>query len=247
MLAAAETIDGGFADPVFDAQSVFRAVMDAMARPGSVMPVRLLAAPPAPLSATAAAAALTLCDHDTPLWLDPSLAGSDAVRSWLAFHTGAPLVDAAGEAAFALVADPVELSSLAEFAQGTQEYPDRSTTVILQVDSVANVGPAPHPLPDLLPVRTGRRMTAATSTSPSLRFLQGEGKGEGQRRREPIVLLLEGPGIQATATLAVSPLPESFLAEWEHNRARFPRSVDVVLAAPGAVACLPRTVKIREA
>ena len=71
--------------------------------------------------------------------------------------------------------------------------------------------------------------------------------GEGQRRREPSLLLLEGPGIQTTTTLTISPLPEDFLAEWHDNRARFPRGVDLVLAAPGAVACLPRTVTIREA
>ena len=209
MQAAAETIDGGFADPVFDAQSVFKALMDAMARPGNIMPVRALAAPPAPLSATAAAVALTLCDHDTPLWLDEALAGSSAVRSWLAFHTGAPLVDAPGEAAFALVADVAGLGRLADFAQGSQEYPDRSTTMIVQVDA-----------------------------------LTGDA---GRRHLESGLLLLEGPGIQNAATIAVSPLPESFLAEWQDNRARFPRGVDVVLAAPGAIACLPRTVKIREA
>jgi alpha-D-ribose 1-methylphosphonate 5-triphosphate synthase subunit PhnH len=205
MLTAAETIDGGFADPVFDAQSVFKAVMDAMARPGTVMPIRPLAAPPAPLSVTAAAVALMLCDHDTPLWLDPALAGSSAVRSWLAFHTGAPLVEAPDEAAFGLVADPAGLRSLADFAQGTQEYPDRSTTLILQVGAISSDADAAWRL------------------------------------------FLEGPGIQTTATLGVSALPENFIAEWQDNRARFPRGVDIILAAPGAVACLPRSVKIREA
>ena len=32
--------------------------------------------------------------------------------------------------------------------------------------------------------------------------------------------------------------------EWKGNRQRFPRGVDVILAAPGGIACLPRTTRI---
>lgn len=195
----AEHITGGFAHPVFDAQAIFRAVMDAMARPGTVQPVKLLAQPPQPLSPVAAAIALTLCDHDTPLWLDPALRQTQAVASWLGFHTGAPLAGTPADAHFALVGDPAALIALENFAQGTQEYPDRSTTLILQVANLSS--------------------------------------GEN--------LLLEGPGIERTALTAPSPLPRHFVEQWKQNRARFPRGVDVVLAAPEGIACLPRTTRIR--
>lgn len=127
------SIEGGFADVVFGAQSVFRAMMDGLARPGTVQSIASDAMPPSPLTPELGAVALTLCDHDTPVWLDLTLAASDAVRAWLAFHSGAPITDNTAEAQFALVTEASLLPDLAKFGQGTDEYPDRSTTVVLAV------------------------------------------------------------------------------------------------------------------
>lgn len=136
-MEAIPAVSGGFADPVFDSQTVFRAVMDAMARPGRVMPLPLLAGAPAPLSPRLAAVALTLCDHDTPLWLDPALAASQAVRDWLGFHAGAPFAQVPAEAHFAFVSNAAELMAIDNFAQGSQEYPDRSTTLVLDAGALS--------------------------------------------------------------------------------------------------------------
>ncbi|MFZ2099581.1 MAG: phosphonate C-P lyase system protein PhnH [Oricola sp.] len=136
MTAGQQVVEGGFANPVFASQTVFRAVMDAMARPGTVQEIATEASPPASLNAVAAAVILTLADSDTPLWLDSDLARSDAVRGWIAFHTGAPVTTTPSEAAFALVTNAASVPPLTGFALGTQEYPDRSTTVILQVGSL---------------------------------------------------------------------------------------------------------------
>ena len=196
---ATQLIDGGFAEPVFNAQAVFRAIMDAMARPGIVQPLPQLARPPAPLSTTAGAVALALCDNDTPIWLDPLLQAEAPVKAWLGFHTGAPLANTPADAHFALIANPKEMAALDGFAQGTQEYPDRSTTLVLLVDDLAS-GPS---------------------------------------------LLLEGPGIEKTSMIAPPGMPRHFVEQWKQNNQRFPRGVDIILAAPGHLACLPRTTRIK--
>jgi alpha-D-ribose 1-methylphosphonate 5-triphosphate synthase subunit PhnH len=131
-----ETIEGGFADPVLGAQSVFRAIMDSLARPGSVRSIASDAAPPAPLTPELGAVALTLCDHDTPVWLDPTLAANADVTGWIAFHCGAPLTADPAEAQFALVSDAALLPALETFGQGSDEYPDRSTTIVLAARAV---------------------------------------------------------------------------------------------------------------
>ncbi|UCI20978.1 phosphonate C-P lyase system protein PhnH [Mesorhizobium sp. B2-1-8] len=195
---AAQSIEGGFADPVFNAQAVFRAVMDAMARPGSVQPLPARARPPAPLSATSGSIALALCDNDTPLWLDPALHASAAISSWLGFHTGAPLANTSADAHFAFIAMPAEMMAIDGFSQGTQDYPDRSTTLILQVGDLASGAP----------------------------------------------LLLEGPGIETSATIAPAQMPRHFVEQWKQNNKRFPRGVDIILATSDGIACLPRTTRI---
>ena len=128
----------GFAQPVFEGQQVFRAVMDALARPGTIVSLDSALVPPAPLTAELSAVALTLADADAPLWLDAALAASPAVSAYLRFHTGAPIVTEPAEAAFALVSNPAECPALSRFGLGSPEYPDLSTTLILAVAELSD-------------------------------------------------------------------------------------------------------------
>lgn len=136
----AAALAAGFADPVLDAQRAFRAIMDALARPGTIGPLRTDLRSPAPLTPELAAIALTLADHETPLWLDAPLAAVPAVADFLRFHSGAALVAEPAEAAFALVADPAGCPPFGTFALGTPDYPDRSTTLVFAVSALANEG-----------------------------------------------------------------------------------------------------------
>jgi alpha-D-ribose 1-methylphosphonate 5-triphosphate synthase subunit PhnH len=129
-------LPAGFADKVLSAQSTFRSVMGAMARPGSLQQAVAAVGTPGPMMHGTAAIALTLFDHDTPIWLDAEMSGTSEVAKWLKFHSGAPVVDDPAICSFALIGNGAALPDLSNFSFGTNEYPDRSTTLILQVDSL---------------------------------------------------------------------------------------------------------------
>lgn len=188
----------GFREPVFDAQSSFRAVMDAMAHPGSIYPLAPDLCPPYPLHPAAGALVLTLADYETPVWLDASLIAADGVCDWIRFHTGAAITDYPHEARFAVVASGAVLPPLSQFSPGSQEFPDESATLIIQTESL----------------------------SP----------GSGP--------LLTGPGIEFESRLDPIPLAPPFWNQAIDNAALYPRGVDVVFAAPGAIAALPRSTRI---
>jgi alpha-D-ribose 1-methylphosphonate 5-triphosphate synthase subunit PhnH len=186
------------ADPAIVSQAAFRAVMDAMSRPGEIRALPTSLRPPAPLDPTAAAIACALLDYETPVWLDPPLAAAAEVAAWLRFETGAPLAADPRRAAFALIADPAALPPFESFSFGTSDYPDRATTLVIQVE----------------------------------RF----GRGETMR--------LSGPGLPSRRDFSATPLPGDFVPRMIANRETFPRGVDFLLVGEGAVAALPRSVRI---
>lgn len=122
----------GLTDPVLDSQRIFRGVLDAIAHPGRIVPLPPPPDPPGPLVPAAAAVALTLLDYETPLWLDAA-AGAGPVADFLRFHCGCHLVAASERAAFALLTDAEALPPLDAFDPGSDDFPDRSATVIVQV------------------------------------------------------------------------------------------------------------------
>ena len=117
----------GFADPVLDSQACFRAVMEAMSRPGRIERVPRLPEIPPGLSPASAALLLTMVDRDSPL----CLAAGDPARDWVRFHSGARLV-AATEANFVLDAD----TGLLDLPAGTEEEPERGATLVVEVTAL---------------------------------------------------------------------------------------------------------------
>lgn len=138
----AETmIAPGFSDPVFQSQAAFRALLAALSEPGTLQQVAGEISPPEGLATATATALLTLADYETPVWLPEALRNGPA-GAWLRFHCGAALVDDPAEAVFAVIDGTVDEPKLSAFNLGTDQFPDRSTTIIVQVAGLEGGGPA---------------------------------------------------------------------------------------------------------
>lgn len=132
---AAGTLRPAFESPVFDSQATFRAVLEAMSKPGTLQTAPALVAPPPPLDPATVAVGLSLFDFETSVWLGEHVRTSEAV-DYLRFHTGCPIVAEPGAATFALFTVPGDVIGLAALDLGSDEFPDRSTTAIIQVNAI---------------------------------------------------------------------------------------------------------------
>ena len=128
-------MEPAFAPTTLESQSVFRVVLDAMSRPGSVGTISSDPVAPAPLDAATAAVALCLFDHDTRVWLGDGIACMD-VYDFLKLHCSCPLIKSGLQADFGLLLARDGVPGLAQFRCGTDAFPETSTTLVIQVPNI---------------------------------------------------------------------------------------------------------------
>jgi alpha-D-ribose 1-methylphosphonate 5-triphosphate synthase subunit PhnH len=133
----AQTLAPGLADGVHDSQQAFRAVLDALARPGQVRRIGS-ALPDVALGGAMARLLLSLSDDETPVWWQRA----DAVlQHWLRFHTGATVAEQPEVASFAVFTDLGQGLALSNFAAGTAAAPEFSVTLLIELPGLEG-GPA---------------------------------------------------------------------------------------------------------
>jgi alpha-D-ribose 1-methylphosphonate 5-triphosphate synthase subunit PhnH len=137
----------GFKDPVHGSQQTFRALLDALARPGMLQTTAPLT-PPEGLSPGGAAACLTLLDLETMVWLQPGIA--ESVQAWLLFHTGCRFTAQPQTADFAVIDQIETMPRLDDFHWGTAEYPEASTSLLIELPTLEGAGAATLQGPGIL-------------------------------------------------------------------------------------------------
>jgi alpha-D-ribose 1-methylphosphonate 5-triphosphate synthase subunit PhnH len=114
--------------------AAFRVLLDCMARPGRIDRLDGILGIEGLHDATMGII-LALVDHAAPLHLEAELAmpaACDAIR----FATGARLLAEPHEATFAITSGLHAKDMLPKLRQGSPEYPDNSTTLIVQCDAL---------------------------------------------------------------------------------------------------------------
>lgn len=144
-------IAAGFGDTIHDSQYCFRELLTAMSQPGTLVELNLAQGFGCMMPASTQVL-LALADNSTPVWLSNQFANDIAVKENLNFHLGCsilssqkstePLSGLQKKPSFGVISQQDMANfdwSQASFYVGCEEYPDRSTTVIVEVAGILTV------------------------------------------------------------------------------------------------------------
>jgi alpha-D-ribose 1-methylphosphonate 5-triphosphate synthase subunit PhnH len=131
-MSAPHAMAAGLPELVHASQQTFRAVLDALARPGQIRHIGT-ALPEVNLGGAAARLLLSLCDDETSVWWQSA---NIPLQSWLQFHTGARVASEPQMASFAVLSQLEINPTLADFAMGSAESPEFSTTLFIELPAL---------------------------------------------------------------------------------------------------------------
>ena len=143
------------------APGTFQAVLSALEHPGVVVHLPKYNGSPWPLNIASTALLTTWVNPETPVWTD--LCWDSDPAAWLQQTCACSLVTEPCMARVAFVADPLRIPPLKQFYLGEDDQPERSTTLILQVNGFS------------MPNGRGRSLQARPTGIPSP-FLFGLGR-----------------------------------------------------------------------
>lgn len=205
-------------DTIHDTQTVFRKLLDALARPGKIQSIahvtgRVLV--PVSFSPALLACASALVDGEVTFAVVASAAAetSDYLR-WQTFSSPTAL----DEADYVLVDDELPSTNieqlLARVKRGTLMEPHTSATLFITVAELTSVSQ--------------------------------EERMDLESVHEMVVLELTGPGVNTSTTCAVKGLSRTWLQQRALVNAEYPLGIDMVFATKhGELMALPRTTVVR--
>lgn len=224
------------------AQAIFRATLDALARPGTVK--RLPSAADEPLAAHVPAAllpVLALADLSTPVCVvadaDSGPSGRTASDEIVRVATNAPRA-ALGDARLVAALRSLAFDELASLRTGTAAAPEDGALACLAVAGIAIVEGAPP----VAPAGPDKGHAVADGTEGA--DTPGDDDESSSAR---LLLRVSGPGVPGTRAVIVTGLPAGFASARCRLVAGFPAGADLLLIAPdGVMAGLPRTAEVHE-
>ncbi|SES97004.1 phosphonate C-P lyase system protein PhnH [Thorsellia anophelis] len=209
------TLYTGFHSPCLDAQIGFKQVLDSLSQPGKINTYENWHFNWPTLNNASVACLLALCDQDTPVFIDKTLALSDISRS-VAFHTQSKLTEQLCDAHFAFLDESIDLESLEQLNIGTDISPESSAFVIIQTKQLPQV-------------------TDNNDSTPTDKAVLKE---LGQT-----TLRLTGPGILGSRMITTA-LPVDILTYLVEGRKAFPKGVDFILTHQNSMLGIARTTQL---
>ncbi|CAM2824802.1 phosphonate C-P lyase system protein PhnH [Vibrio mytili] len=225
------TITTAFQDAVHDSQHCFRRLLKAMSEPGHMVTLQRSEGFGSLHKATTQIL-LSMSDNATPIWLSHTHQHDEVISDNIRFHCGSAIAANQNDASFAVIAKQ-DLATFdwdaAAFNLGTDEYPDQSATVIVELSEL-NDGE--------LSVSKAR---GGELGNEGLRDVVSS-----QKSNDTVTLTLSGPGIETQSTLTLGQLPVGFQAflQTRQEQVAFPKGLDLILVSDDKIACLPRTTHI---